>query len=146
MSVVTGILLLCSVLEERGDSDVFPAVDQVNAWLEAQDYGELTHLNGHEGGFKAWQGDVFGGAFNRFDLERFKAAVRRAQWEVPDSVQVLAHGEYDDVWSFVGLDLDADDRPREISWFEKQTCTHTKGAADLVCGETTCADCGATIQ
>lgn len=103
MSVVTDVILLVSLTEE-GPEDVFPPVDEVNNWLRenGQNAG-LNHLNGHEGGHKAWQADVFGAAFNFLDIEGFVQTVAGAKWIAPDRVQLLIKGEEDEVWGLVNI-------------------------------------------
>lgn len=102
MSVVTDVILCVSLSEEQGD-DNFPAIDFINKWLRAAGYGELNHLNRHEGGFKAWQLDVFGGAFNYLDIEGFTERLLSAPWEQPECVRLIIKGEDDEVMEMVYL-------------------------------------------
>lgn len=102
MSVVTNIILTCGLSEEDGE-DVFPAVNEINAWLRERGKGELTHLNGNEGGRKAWEVDVFGGAFNWLPIDEFIQAVSAANWQNRDKVQLFIKGQYDEVFGLLNL-------------------------------------------
>lgn len=103
MSLVTNIILLCGLSEEVGGEDQFPAVDALNSWLlEHGQHAGLRHLNGHEGGHKAWEADVFGGAFNHLALDEFMAEVAATKWERPEAVQVLYKRQDDEVWGIIG--------------------------------------------
>jgi hypothetical protein len=95
MSVVTGVIITCDLGEEDGD-DNFPAINFVNEYLERERKGKLNHLNEYAGGFKAWQMDVFGGAFNYLDHSAFADVLRSAPWREPDNVTLLIHGENDE--------------------------------------------------
>ena len=100
MSFVTDVILCVGLSEEQGE-DIFPAIDFVNAWLESEHYGKLNHLNGNEGGFKAWQIDVFGGAFNYLNTDQFIHCLLNAPWEEPDRVQLIIQGEEDEAMGMV---------------------------------------------
>lgn len=103
MSWVTNILITCGVGEEDGD-DKFPPIDRVNEWLLANgQHAGLSHLNGHEGGHKAWEVDVFGGAFNYLPIEDFIKAVAAAKWDQPDRVQVWIMGQEEEVFGLLHL-------------------------------------------
>jgi len=109
MSQVTDIILCCSLTEEMGD-DNFPPIMRINAWLESENKGSLSHLNRAMGGHKAMQADVFGGAFNYLDIERFISIVCDAGWENPSFVQVLIKGEDDELFGLVHLKDPEDSR------------------------------------
>lgn len=102
MSVVTDVILCVGLGEEQGD-DNFPAIDVVNEWLEREGYGKLNHLNGHEGGHKAWQIDVFGGAFNHLHAEEFVRRLLSAPWQEREYVQLVIQGEEDEAMEMVYL-------------------------------------------
>jgi hypothetical protein len=103
MSVVTDVIVLVSLAEEDPE-DTFPPIDKINNWLLAHgQYVGLNHLNGNEGGHKAWQADVFGGAFNHLDISEFARMVAMVQWKSPDRVQLLVKGEEDEVWGLVNI-------------------------------------------
>lgn len=103
MSVVTDVIVLVSLAEEDPE-DTFPPIDEINNWLlsHGQHVG-LNHLNGNEGGHKAWQCDVFGGAFNYLNADEFARTVATAQWKSPDRVQLLVKGEEDEIWGLVNI-------------------------------------------
>lgn len=105
MSYVTNVILLCGLSEESGGEDVYPAIDELNKWLTDSNYQHagLFHLNGHEGGHKAWEAEVFGGAFNYLSIDEFMKKVSAVKWEQPDCVQVLFKGQEDEVWGMVHL-------------------------------------------
>lgn len=98
MSSVTDIILTCSVLEDEGGTTdaPYPAIESVNKYLRDANKGVLVHLNGHEGGHRAWQVEVFGGAFNYLDHEDFVRALKSAPWQEPEAVTLLVQGEHDD--------------------------------------------------
>src|SRR5829696_5298903 len=89
MSVVTDLIITCGLSEENGADENFPAIDHINRYLESDGCGKLTHLNGHEGGTKHWQINVFGGAFNHLRLAELADAVRTAPWDNAGSVTIL---------------------------------------------------------
>lgn len=105
MSYVTNVIVLCGLSEEAGGEGVFPAIDQVNKWLTETNFQAigLAYLNGHEGGHKAWEAEVFGGAFNGLSIAEFMMQIAAAAWEEPDRVQVLFKGQEDEVWGMVHL-------------------------------------------
>lgn len=94
MSVVTDIIITCSVMEEQDGG--FPAIDHLQSYLLEHEKGRLAHLNGHEGGYKAWQVEVFGGAFNYLDLEEFGERIKTAPWIEAENVVVLAQEEHEE--------------------------------------------------
>lgn len=88
MSYVADVVLL-TFLEDEGMNDV-------QAWLTANDWPQLVEISDHAGGNKAMSCDVWAAAINYFDIEAFAAAVSAAKWEWPESVQLFVKGEEDD--------------------------------------------------
>lgn len=101
MSWVTDIILIFNHFEdcvEHDDGrDTHPLVDQINDWLSARDKGTLACLDCHAGGRHPMTANVYGGAFNGFDVEGFLAMLRSLPWREPQHVQVLTQdeGEYE---------------------------------------------------
>lgn len=108
MSVVTDIILCFSLGEDRIEGaktvdDRFPLVDEINAWLMEDGRGELTRLNGHEGGGKGWQCEIFGGAFNYLDVRAFVKMIAALKWNRPHQVQLFIRGEEDEVFGLLNI-------------------------------------------
>lgn len=128
VSYVTNIILTCGPSEEDGE-DVFPAIDEVNAWLlDNGQHSGLTHLNGHEGGGKAWECDVFGGAFNYLHIDEFAKAVAGARWTRPDQVQLFISGQEEDVFGLVNL---VDPMKSKLSSEETRKARKALGRGDV---------------
>ena len=98
MSVVTDVILTCSIMEDVADDDIpkIPAIDFVNNYLRADNRGELNYLNGNEGGTKYWQVNVYGGAFNWLSHDDFVRVLVAAPWRLPECVTLLIKGEEDE--------------------------------------------------
>src|SRR5215203_2718444 len=109
MSTVTDIIITCG-LSEGDDDDHFPPIEHINRYLESDGRGALAHLNGHEGGTKEWQVNVFGGAFNHLRLEGFAEVLRSAPWSEPDRVTIFIQLEEDETMREVLLTEPAPNR------------------------------------
>lgn len=95
MSVVTTLIIATSIMESEEDhdeNDIFPSVDHINAAMGDRRVW-LKQVDQHAGGNKAPQAYVFMGAINNLDLDAFKAHMRSAPWQEPDSVMLLVSGE-----------------------------------------------------
>lgn len=93
MSCVTNILLLTMPGE--------PGVQTAQGYLIALDQPQLVEVSRHTTGPKAFEGEVWIGAFNYFDLDRFCTGLRAVIWEFPECVQLLVKGDSDDVFEVI---------------------------------------------
>ena len=91
MSYVADVVLLAGIRDS--------GVAEIQGWLKANDWPQLVEISDHAGGNKAMQCEVWAAAINYFDIEGFSKMVHAAQWESPESVQLLIKDEEDD--SFV---------------------------------------------
>jgi hypothetical protein len=96
MSHVTDIILTCSLCDEEGGSDAYPAVEFLNLWMERAGHGRFVDVSEHAGGHKNLQAPVFLCAANFLDIEEFLRAVAAAPWDRPESVRVLLQQEHGD--------------------------------------------------
>lgn len=100
MSWVTDVILIFNIAEEYGDMELLnsiPALDNINAWLEDNEYGKLLNISESAGGSKPMQANVYGGAFNFLSLkiDEFIKLVKTQQWREPENVQLLIQDEQD---------------------------------------------------
>ncbi len=101
MSWVTDVILIFNIAEEYSNDmellDSIPALDNINAWLEENDYGKLVDIGkfAFTGGGKAMQANVYGGAFNFLKIDEFVKLVKVQQWCEPENVQLLIQDEQD---------------------------------------------------
>lgn len=95
MSSVTGILLSFSLAEEDRE-DVFPCVDEINAWLkENHDRSPLHRIDESMCNGKHPQMIVFGGGYNHIkDVELVDFILSR-NWQNPESVVLTVSFEQD---------------------------------------------------
>jgi hypothetical protein len=106
MSHVTDVLLLFSLEEnliEGEFKEEAPVVGGVNAWLGDHEFAGLENLSVHAGLEKAMQANVYGGAYNYFDLDGFVGFLKEQNWRAPHSVQLLVKGEEDGKFSLRSL-------------------------------------------
>lgn len=97
MSWVTDVILIFNVAEQYDDNEEFldsvSALDNINAWLEENDYGKLIDIGEYAGGGKYMQANVYGGAFNFLKIDEFIALIKKQQWHEPENVQLLIQDE-----------------------------------------------------
>ena len=106
MSYVTDVLLLFSIEEnliEGEFKEEAPVVGGVNAWLEEHEFARLANLSVHASVEKVMQANVYGGAYNYFDLDEFAEFLKRQNWRAPHSVQLLVKGEEDVNFSLLSV-------------------------------------------
>jgi hypothetical protein len=104
MSRVTGVMILCSLMDEDADGPI----GEIKAWLAATDYGEaysLNQIDDHAGGHKHPQFAAFAGGFNFFDThaapagdgrqgsEIFAEFVMTREWCYPENVVLIIQPE-----------------------------------------------------
>ena len=73
--------------------DSVPPLDNINAWLKENGYGELVDIGEFAGGGKAMQSNVYGGAYNFLKIDEFIKLVKNQQWCEPENVQLLMQDE-----------------------------------------------------
>lgn len=97
MSWVTDVILIFGVGEEYDEKEDLiepvPALENINAWLEQGDYGQLLNIGAEAGGDKFMQANVYGGAFNFLKIDEFIQMVREQPWREPENVQLLIQDE-----------------------------------------------------
>ncbi len=69
----------------------------IQAWLAAEDKGQLVEVAAQTGGHKAAQCEWWCGAFNYLDIPAFLAVVFAQEWENPENVCVCIQNEHDDI-------------------------------------------------
>ena len=106
MSYVTDVLLIFSLEENMSEGELLaeaPVIVGINSWLEDRDFAGLKNLSAGAGAEKAFQSNVYGGAYNFFDLSGFVEYLKGRTWRLPQSVQVLAKGEGDSKFTLINL-------------------------------------------
>jgi hypothetical protein len=106
MSYVTDVLLLFSLEENLVEGELLaeaPVIEGINSWLDERDFAGLENLSAHAGVEKAMQANVYGGAYNYFDVGGFVECLRGQSWRAPQSVQLLVKGEEDGKFSLLSL-------------------------------------------
>jgi hypothetical protein len=100
MSVVTNIILTCSLGERTSDDEVAPPpIAALSAWLEAEGYGAINNLGERAGGYKHMECYVFGGAANYLPLDAFLSQVWAQAWHEPQYVQVFIQRQEDNLFT-----------------------------------------------
>ncbi len=100
MSHVTDIIFTTAI-EDGAEIDYsHPNTDKLSAYLEKKHNGAtLVKVDGHAGGRKAMQCDVFMAAINYMDIDAFVEWFNGIEWEYPESVQLLIKDECDDLFA-----------------------------------------------
>lgn len=100
MSHVTDIILITSIEDGADLESDNPNVDKLKGYLEKEHNGHtLLKVDGHAGGNKAIQCDVFMAAFNYFNIDAFVRLFKEMQWQYPESAQLLIKDENDDAFT-----------------------------------------------
>lgn len=96
-------IILTTPIEDGGKKDGdSPNVDvlinylRVEYHLEERPKSPLEKVDGHAGGDKAMQCDVFIGAINYLDINGFIEVFKSIKWEYPEDIQLLIKDEHDD--------------------------------------------------
>ena len=106
MSYVTDVLLLFSLEENLIGSELVPeapVVEGVNAWLEEREFAGMENLSAHAGVEKSMQANVYGGAYDYFDVGAFVEFLKGQSWRAPQSVQLLVKAEEDIKFSLLSI-------------------------------------------
>jgi hypothetical protein len=102
MSKTTSVLLLLSAIEEaplyEGASPEALAVSKLERWLAEAGHVDIRLISEHVPGGKLFQGSVYAGSYNYFDIEGFLREVERQPWCDPNAVQVLVKHEHQEVF------------------------------------------------
>src|SRR5688572_1742003 len=93
MSRVTDVILTCSVMEELDETERFPAVDHLNAWMVQHYRSTFVRVDPYAGGTKVMQATVFLCAVNYLFEPEFVRAVQAAPWELAEGVRVFVNRE-----------------------------------------------------
>ena len=102
MSVVTNVILTCSLLDEDEDDDSVPALASVQEFLGKNAFKDISSA---AGGYKCLEHKVFVTAANVLDTEGLVEAVRHAPWRDRESVQLFVKEQDDEKFSEVPLML-----------------------------------------
>lgn len=107
MSAVTEALLS---FRELDDLPVMPVVEVnktlnegARAWRQ-QKFRRLDHRNDVYGGFKGMQIPLYAAAFSNIPTSEILAALARAEWEEPKSVQLIVHEEEALQWELLFIE------------------------------------------
>lgn len=103
MSFWTEIIIAAASIEDTSqddEPDVFPAIDHLNAWLEANNQPRLFHIVPSDPA-QHRPDACFATATKRFNEAEFMAAVRAAPWQWPEQVQVMIRQEDDRGFRFL---------------------------------------------
>lgn len=95
MSHVTDILLCTAIADGAKGTEEHPNADALSAHL-AQRHGaacSLAKIDGHAGGNKAIQADVFAAAVDYCDIDALVAAFYAIPWESPECAQLMVKDE-----------------------------------------------------
>jgi hypothetical protein len=106
MSYVTNVLLLFSLEENLIEGEFrekAPVIGGVNGWLEEHAFAGMENLSVHAGREKAMQANIYGGAYNYFDVDEFAEFLKEQSWRAPHSVQLLVKCEEDGKFSLRSL-------------------------------------------
>jgi hypothetical protein len=100
VSYVDNVVLLMSFSERKREagSNAIPALDRLNEWLSAREFGQLHLVDQYGGNKKDMECYVAIGAFSYLDYKGFMQAFRDAGWQDPDRVQLMFRGERDEVF------------------------------------------------
>ena len=104
MSMVTDIVLLCPL--EQGK-----ALSKINDYLKSTYNNRLKEISEYCGGNKAFQADLWVGAFNSMDTKEFLECVKDVAddpiWDCCDKIQLMIKEENEEefrVYEFATLD------------------------------------------
>ena len=77
--------------EEDGDETIetCPALRAINHWLKRQEYPALKNMNPQERGPLGTNAVLFGGCYNKLDVEAFVDMVAEQSWKRISDVQIL---------------------------------------------------------
>jgi hypothetical protein len=103
VSIVTNVILTCSLQESDGDDGLVPAIAFLNNWLD--DRGTLVSVRELAGGGKVMEAHVFLGAYNLLDVQGFLEAVRTTPWEDAECVRVFLQEQHEDAFRDAGVRL-----------------------------------------
>jgi hypothetical protein len=94
MSWVTDVVLFYGLEEDEADEDgVSPCLAGINRWLREHDHQELVNVDEHLSVGKPMQANVWGGAFNFLNIEKFLESVKAQTWQAPENVQIMVKDE-----------------------------------------------------
>lgn len=100
MSVVTGVTLICSVIDghdedESGNDVPTPLIARLNDWLSQQKFGPLRAVQEGAGGNKHPQCCIYAAGYNYFGscVNEFIGMVLQADWICPQNVVLVMQPE-----------------------------------------------------
>jgi hypothetical protein len=96
MSHVSDIILITAIEDGAAVESDHPNADRLSEYLRENHKSSLIQVDGHAGGNKAVQADVFMAAINYLDIPAFVAAFKSVHWEIPECAQLLIKDEHDD--------------------------------------------------
>lgn len=90
MSVVTGLVLICSLAAEDGDK---PIIDRLDEWLGNRGFRPLTDVSDKSGGSKHPQCLTFHCGYNSFPEDSFADQVLAEDWTDPENTVLIMQPE-----------------------------------------------------
>lgn len=95
MSVVTGIMVICSVCEDDGEDENHPVLfEKLNDWIESRHKSRpLKLVEDHFGGNKHPQCYSAGAGMNHFDADAFAEFFLSLAWESPENAMLIMQPE-----------------------------------------------------
>ena len=104
MSKVTNLILIFSPGENRKEKE-----KQLDKYSQHYEGFNIVSVENYRlprnwyGGNKNLESNVFIGAYNNFDLDRFVSFLREISWENPEDVQIVVKEEEDFVFKMIDV-------------------------------------------
>ena len=93
MSVVTGLVLTCSVAEGQGDDQGPTQLPVIRTWLRERKFAPLADVTHHASGMKHPQCYIYAAGYNYFDEDAFARLITNLAWEYPENVVLIMQPE-----------------------------------------------------
>jgi hypothetical protein len=96
MSTVTNVIITASCGED--------GIDSLNASLKSiTNSGIFVEVSDYTVGTKAFEANIYLGAFNGLDLDGLTELVRKTKWKYPQDILVLVKEHEDNLFSVLSL-------------------------------------------
>jgi hypothetical protein len=95
MSNVTGLILVCSLMDGEGPAEdgIGDNIVALNAWLHARGFGPLVDVADYSGGTKHPQCCTFHCGYNYFPAAEFMNCVLAIHWDDPENLVLIMQPE-----------------------------------------------------
>lgn len=87
MSRVTNVVITTGPSDWSDEADA--GIHAVQTWLEANGHPKLAEISDKAAGRKAFEVELWAGAYNWIDEEGLVSTIRTAPWRTPDEVAVI---------------------------------------------------------